>query len=74
VRDVRGHRTFSDFVLPTKVMWSKNVRDERRCPDQIILGANDPSWCVLIHMAVYLESFLEKHQNGKYLFTWSILA
>jgi hypothetical protein len=68
VRDIRGHRTFN-FALQTKVRWSKNVRDERRCPDQIILGSNDPSWCVLIHMAVYLESFLEIHPNAKYLFT-----
>ena len=68
VRDIRGHKTF-DFALQTKVRWSKNVRDERRCPDQIILGAHDPSWCVFIHMAVYIESFLEKQPNAKYLFT-----
>ena len=48
----KGHRTFSDFALQTKVRWSKNVRSERWCLDQIILGANDPSWCVLVHMAV----------------------
>ena len=73
VRDVWGHRTFSDFALQTKVWWSKNVHDEGRCPDQIILGAGDPSWCVLIHMVVYLESFLEKHPNSKYLFTDSMI-
>ncbi len=40
VRDVQGHRNFSDFALQTKVRWSKNVHDERRSPDQIILGVS----------------------------------
>jgi hypothetical protein len=47
--------------------------DERKCPDQIILGANDPNWCILIHMAVYLEAFLAMHPGAKYLFTNSLL-
>ena len=73
VRDVRGHRTFSDFALQTKVRWSKNICDKRRCLDQIILGTDDPSWCVLIHMVVYLESFLEEHPIAKYSFTDSMI-
>jgi hypothetical protein len=30
----RGHPEF-DFALKTKVKWSKNVMEERRCPDQV---------------------------------------
>ncbi len=71
MRDVQGHKTFP-FALQTKVRWSKKVCNERPCPDQIILGANDPSWCVLIYMAGYLESFLNKQPNVKYLFTGSM--
>ena len=37
----KGHGTF-DFAAKTKVQWSKNVRDEAKCPDQILLGAEDP--------------------------------
>ena len=37
----KGHGTF-DFAAKTKVQWSKNVRDEQKCPDQILLGAEDP--------------------------------
>ena len=36
----KGHDSF-DFALKTKVQWSKNVRDEQRCPDQILLGSGD---------------------------------
>ena len=36
----KGHDTF-DFAIKTKVQWSKNVRDEQRCPDQILLGSGD---------------------------------
>ena len=71
MRDPRGHTVYP-FALQTRVRWSKNVRDERTCPDQIILGANDPRWCVLIHLAVYLESFLEIHPDAYYLFTESM--
>ncbi len=63
MRDPRGHR----------IRWSKNVVDERKCPDQIILGANDSNWCILIHMAIYLESFLAMHPGAKYMFTDSLL-
>jgi len=34
VSDPRGHGEF-DFALKTKVKWSKNVMEERRCPDQV---------------------------------------
>lgn len=37
----KGHDMFP-FALKTKVQWSKNVRDEQKCPDQILLGAQDP--------------------------------
>ena len=37
----KGHGTF-EFAAKTKVQWSKNVKDEQNCPDQILLGADDP--------------------------------
>jgi hypothetical protein len=36
----KGHDKF-DFALKTKVQWSKNVKDEQNCPDQILLGSDD---------------------------------
>eukprot|EP00985_Skeletonema_marinoi_P019559 scaffold11256_cov65-Skeletonema_marinoi.AAC.1 len=56
--DPKGHKTFS-FALQSK----------RQCPDQIILGADDPSWCLLLLLGIYLESYLAAHPDPKYLFT-----
>jgi hypothetical protein len=55
--DMREHaqKEFASFALQTKVSWSKNVMEERDCPDQILLGANDADFCVLLGMACYLE-------------------
>ena len=68
-KDLREHEEFPDFALQTKVAWSKNVNEERDCPDQIILGANDPDFCSLISLAGYLESrFTENWGTHRYLF------
>ena len=48
--------------------WSKNVTDERTCPAQIILGADDTDFCTLLALACYLESRLTDGTQGKYLF------
>ena len=41
--------------------WSKNVIEERDCPDQIILGPNDPDFCALLALARDLESHFSEH-------------
>jgi hypothetical protein len=51
---LRDHPDF-DFALSQEVRWSKNVLEERNCPPQIMLGANDPDFCVLLAHAIYLE-------------------
>jgi hypothetical protein len=56
--DIRPHPLFN-FALLTKLCWSKNVMDERDCPDQIILGAKDRKYCVLIGLAIHLETWIE---------------
>lgn len=66
--DPRGHPQF-DFAIKTKVRWSKNVNDERSCPDQILLGAMDPKFCILLTLGLYLEEYLRQHPNARYLFT-----
>jgi len=66
--DPKGHPTF-DFALMTKVRWSKNISEERNCPDQILLGAMDDTYCVLIMLAIYLESYLMQYPMAHYLFT-----
>ena len=66
--DLKAHTRFS-FAMQTKVRWSKNVLEERRsCPDQILLGATDPVFCILANLGLYLESYLCNFPNSTYLF------
>ena len=67
--DLREHEQFGTFALQTKVAWSKNVNEERECPDQIILGANDPDFCCLMALGCYLESRLtDQWGDARFLF------
>jgi hypothetical protein len=44
--------------------------EERRCPNQILFGATEPLYCVLInHLGVYLEMYLELFPQASYLYT-----
>lgn len=60
IRDLHAHSDplFSSFSLQTKVTWSKNVLEERNCPDQIFFGAFDPQYCLLLSLSIYLEIWL----------------
>jgi hypothetical protein len=50
--DLRVHKQFN-FALQMAVSWSKNVLDEQNCPDQILLGAMDTNFCVLLALGCY---------------------
>ena len=43
-------------TLKCKMCWSKNVIDERDAPDQIVLGADNTSFCPLLALAIHLDS------------------
>ena len=66
--DPKGHPIYN-FALMTKVRWSKNIAEERGCPDQILLGSMDHSMCLLISLSIYPETFLAQHLMAYYLFT-----
>jgi hypothetical protein len=44
-----------DYILRGKMSWSKNVREERDAPAQIIFAANDPAFCAHLALAIFLE-------------------
>ena len=44
-----------DFTLQQQVRWSKNVMEERDCPDQVLVGAMDPLFCTLLLLGAHLE-------------------
>ncbi|CAB9527166.1 hypothetical protein SEMRO_1951_G307410.1 [Seminavis robusta] len=45
--DYKPHPDFP-FALSCKVHWSKNISEERQCPDQIILGSMDTDFCAML--------------------------
>jgi hypothetical protein len=47
-----------DFILKTKLWWSKNVHEEQKSPEQIIIGAGDWKFCSLIGLAIHLERWI----------------
>jgi len=55
--DMRVHPCFN-FALLVKMCWSKNIREERDSPDQILLGAMDSRYCILLALGIYLEVWL----------------
>ena len=61
---------FPDFALITCLCWSKNVHDERDAPEQILLGAMDPVYCVLLGHAIYFEVYIATGEGrlGEYVF------
>lgn len=69
---LKSHEKFPDTALQMKVSWSKNVRDERQCPDQLLLGADDTDFCVLLALACFMESSLTDGSSQDFLFCNSI--
>lgn len=43
------------FTLLCRVNWSKNVLEERDVSDQMLIGAHDHHYCVLLGLAIHLE-------------------
>ena len=68
--DIKAHVRWN-FALQQQVRWSKNVMEERDCPDQILLGAMDPHFCTLLLLAAYLEMtfMMGGGMGAKYLYT-----
>ena len=64
----KGHSHFS-FCLAQSVNWSKNVRDKRNCPDQLLLASMDHKTCIHIATTVWLEFQLGRHPDAEYKMT-----
>lgn len=56
--DLKRHSKFP-FALCVKIRWSKNVVDERDAAEQILLGAMNRNYCILLALAIYLEVWTE---------------
>ena len=58
-----AHKTF-EFALHGRIRWSNNVMEERQAPTQLILGANDPDFCTLLNVGLYLEHLYPSERNS----------
>ena len=73
MENLRKSNTFS-FLLQVRLNWSKNVREERDAPWQILLPAMNSQYCVYINIALWLEVFIEvcpHAENTPFLFGFS---
>jgi len=69
--DPKGHPRF-EFALSQSVRWSKNVRDTRNCPDQLLLPSMDYKTCIFVALALWLEHFLHNHPEAEYMMTQGV--
>ena len=53
-----------DFMLCCSLNWSKNVNEEWDAPNQILIRAMDPFYCVLLALAIWLEIYLGATRQG----------
>jgi hypothetical protein len=54
------HNPQFPFSVKIQIYWSKNIREERDSPAQIILGSGDERVCALLNLALYLEVMAER--------------
>ena len=52
--DLKSHSIFQAFALQMKVSWNKHVLEEHDCLDQILLGADDTYFFVLLSLVCHL--------------------
>ena len=60
------------FTLHFRLCWSKNVREERDAPEQIIFGAQDYLFCALLGLAVHLEVSLQQGTARESIYVFSL--
>ena len=67
--ELRAHGLFN-YALRVRLRWTKNCLEERDALDQIILGASDQDFCVLISLSIHLQYLLEflNGENSEFLF------
>jgi hypothetical protein len=66
VDDPKGNETY-EMALSQSVKWSKNVKDTRNCPDQLLLAAKDHRHCMFLSLGLWLEYFLNNHPDATYM-------
>jgi hypothetical protein len=55
VEDLKPYDAFIQFAVLARLVWSKNVTDERDAPPQVLIGAFDTRYCPLANLGLWLE-------------------
>jgi hypothetical protein len=67
--DLRQYPKYEDYAVLGRLCWSKNVREERDAPLQLLFGANDPHYDVLSFLGLWLEYRFEIHpEQNEFVF------
>lgn len=72
-QNLKQHDRF-DFLLKTKLRWSKNVMEERDAPWQTVLASMNHRFCVYLQVSLWLEVYAETSPTAPltpYLFAFS---
>ena len=56
--DIKQNHQHSHCSILTRVCWSKNVHEERDSPDQILIGAQNTCYCILLALGTWLEFWI----------------
>jgi hypothetical protein len=69
-RDLVIYKPFPQYAVKITVAWSKNVWEERVAPSQLLIGAMDSRFCVLLNLGLWMEFIAEQHPepNNHFLF------
>ena len=68
--NLTSNRRFPFTFLAAKLCWSKNVKEEREAPKQVLIGSMSTIYCVLLTLAVHLETSIESSvsQTSRFVF------
>jgi hypothetical protein len=54
--DIHVHAQF-EFALTVRLRWTNNCLEERDAPDQIILGAMNSDYCLIVALSIIFNMF-----------------
>lgn len=68
--DIKKNHQHSEHTILAKLCWSKNVNEERDAPDQILIGAMNTHYCVILALSTWLEFWIGRGHmaNSEFLF------
>ena len=70
--DIKMNPQHSNFSILARLCWSKNVSEERDAPDQILIGAMNTCYCIILALSTWLEFWIERGHIDHTAFAFGI--